>query len=451
MSAPTESKIVSFLAQLIDQIRSTPFSKEDRSIVRQHLLDAIASAFIGCRRASFQDLAKLCSKGEEGSAWPGSGHQRVSPLDGAMLWAFAINGSVYEDGSREGACHPSAVIIPTVLALSEGRNWEEIDRAIVSGYEVMVRLAKTGNPHFTRSGFHPTAIIAPFGAAATVSSLMGYDSPKTGDALCLAAMGGAGWMASFRRGETQPLQVAWSVRNGIVAAKMAGVGHSGYPRILEEGFYPGYLGDHPASAIDQPLEKEYAFQGSYLKPYPGCRHVHPSIDALAEILKGQQVAPSQIEKIRVRTYRIAVETEIHEVKTRGDAYFNIAYALAARIILGRNDWDAFDEKHFKNKDLVQLMKKIEAVIDPEVESHYPHERGSRVEMELTDGKVLQGGVRHALGEPENPLPSSVTVEKFREAASDFLTKKNRDRVETLLDVSGPIESPKTLFDALSGC
>jgi 2-methylcitrate dehydratase PrpD len=235
-----------------------------------------------------------------------------------------------------------------------------------------------------------------------------------------------------------------------MAAKMAGAGHAGYPRIMEEGVFPATLGDQTLLPIDQPFEKEYAFKGSYLKPYPGCRHVHPSIDALAEILKGRQVLSPQIEKIRVRTYRVAVETEIHEVKTRGDAYFNIPYALAARIILGRNDWDAFDEKHFKKEDLVQLMKKIEVTIDPEVESLYPQERGSRVEMELTGGKVLTGAVRHALGEPENPLPLSVTREKFHEAASDFLTKKTMDRVEAMLDVSGPIEPPKTLFDALSG-
>lgn len=417
-------------------------------IIRQHLLDAIASAFIGCRKASYHDLAKLCPKMEEGSVWPGSNMGRVHALDGAMLWAFAINGSVYEDGSREGACHPGAVIIPTVLALSDGRGWEEIDQAIVSGYEVMVRLGRTGNPQFTNRGFHPTAIIAPFGAAATVCFLLGYDLSKTQNALCLAAMGGSGLMASFRSGETQPLQVALSVRNGIVAAMMAGASHSGYSKIIEECFYPAYLGNRPSLPIDQPLKYDYAFKGTYLKPYPGCRHVHPSIDALGEILKKEQLDPFQIEKIRVRTYQVAVETEIHEVRTRGDAYFSIPYALAARIILGRNDWDAFDERYFGNNRLFELMKKIEVRIDPEIERHYHQQRGSVVEIEMENGKILMGRVKYALGEPENPLPCSVTREKFRKAASDFLKKETMDKIESLLDVSSEIESAKTLFDAL---
>jgi 2-methylcitrate dehydratase PrpD len=448
MSSQPESGIAFYLAKQVEQIQSIRFSREDRLLIRQHLLDAIASAFIGCRNPAFQSLARLSPRGTQGCAWPGGGTERVHPFEGSMLWAFAINGSVFEDGSREGACHPAAVVIPTVIALAEGKDWEQIDRAIVAGYEVMVRLSRSGNPEFTRRGFHPTAITAPLGAAAAASSLWGYDAGKTRNALCLAAMGGAGLMASFRSGETQPLQVSGSVRNGMAATAMAGMGCSGYPRILEEGFYPAYLGGPPRVPVDQPLEFEYAIRGSYLKPYPGCRHVHPAIDALGEILRGREIDPSMIQKIRVRTYKIAVETEIHEVNRRGDAYFNIPYALAARMALGRADWDSFDEKHFQNEGLVAIREKVQVVIDPEVESRYPRQRGAIVEVHLRDGKVLSGAVNHPLGEPENPLPSSITREKFRKTAGGFLSPRALKRTETLLDVAGKTDPPKRLFDAL---
>ena len=117
---------------------------------------------------------------------------RVNPLDAAMIWAFAINASVFEDGSREGACHPAAVVMPAVIALSEGRSWEVIDLSAIAGYDVMVRLARSGNPEFTKKGFHPTSIAGPFGAAATASVLLGHDVPRMQNALCLAALGSAG-------------------------------------------------------------------------------------------------------------------------------------------------------------------------------------------------------------------------------------------------------------------
>jgi len=221
MAIEHQSGVAHYLAQLIHRIVSTSFSDDDRFIVRQHLLDAIASAFIGCRNDAFKDLAKLCPRVKNGCAWPGSGSERVNALDTGMLWAFSINASVFEDGSREGACHPAAVVIPPVIAISEGKSWDLIEKTVIAGYDVMVRLARSGNPEFTRKGFHPTSITAPFGAAAATSILLGHDVPTTRNALCLAALGSAGLMAAFKNGQTQPLQVAWAVRSGMVAAMMA--------------------------------------------------------------------------------------------------------------------------------------------------------------------------------------------------------------------------------------
>jgi len=449
MAIDHQTGVAHYLAQLIHRIVSTPFSNDDRSIVRQHLLDAIASAFIGCRNEAFEDLAKLCPRVKNGCAWPGSGPERVSPLDAGMLWAFSINASVFEDGSREGACHPAAVVIPPVIAISEGKSWDLIEKTVIAGYDVMVRLARSGNPEFTRKGFHPTSITAPFGAAAAASVLLGQDVPVTQNALCLAALGSDGLMAAFKNGQTQPLQVAWAVRSGMVAAMMAGNGHTGYSRVIEEGFYPAYLGHAPDPSVDHPLEHEYAIKGSYLKPYPGCRHIHPSIDALNSILKEHGITPMQIQNIHVRTYKIALETEIDDLKNRGDAYFNIPYALAARGVLGKNDWDAFDEKHFKDECLVELMKRVHVDIDPEVESLYPNQRGAVVEVHTVDGNTFYGKVTYPLGEPENPLPESVSREKFRGAAGSFLSPKTMERIERLLDVSGPSESAQSLFEAVS--
>ncbi len=441
--------MASYLVRLIDRIGSTPFSDGDRATVRQHMLDAIAAAFIGCRSKVFQDLRQLCPKVSNGCVWPASGPNRVSTLDAAMLWAFAIHASVFEDGSREGACHPAAAVMPVMIALSKGKSWETIDGAMIAGYDVMVRLARGGNPEFTRRGFHPTAITAPFGAAATASLLLDHDLMTTQHALCLAALGSAGLMSSFRSGETQPLQVAWAVRSGIAAAMMAGAGHSGYPKIIEDGFYPAFLGNPPDTPIDKPLESGYAIRGSYLKPYPGCRHVHPSIDALVEILRENRINSSQVEKIRVRTYKIAVETEIHDLHERGDAYFNIPYALAARLFLGKNDWDSFNEKHFTHQPLIETMNKVTVLTDPEIDGLYPNQRGSIVEVYTVDGNILRGKVSHPLGEPENPLPLPVTREKFCQAAGVFLSQKTLHKIQLMLDVSDEMDSAETLFEALS--
>ncbi len=254
-------------------------------------------------------------------------------------------------------------------------------------------------------------------------------------------MGSSGLMAAFKSGPTQPLQVAWGVRNGLTAAFLAGGGHEGYGRIIEDGFFPAYLGHDPLVPLHQPLEYEYAVLGSYLKAYPGCRHLHPAIDAFAQVEQAHQISFAQIKAIRVGTYRIAVETEIHDLKNRGDAYFNLPYALAARAVLGNNNYDSFAERHFADLRLLGLMKKIEVRIDPEIERRYPKQRGARVEVDTIGGRSLAGLVEHPLGEPENPLPPAFTRAKFREAAGAFLAEDEMERVAGLLDLTGPPEGP----------
>jgi 2-methylcitrate dehydratase PrpD len=420
-----EPTLAKFLAGLIVEIREAELTDAQRSVVRQHLLDGISSAFVGCRSGFFRDVAAL-STGVR------------SPQDLGLLWSFAINGSVFEDGSREGACHPAAAVLATVMAFAEGREWRTIDRAIVAGYDVMVRLARCGNPQLIRRGFHPTAVAAPFAAAAVVSQMLGYDALTTEQALCLAAMGSSGLMASFKQGSTQPLQVAWGVRNGIAAALLAGSGQLGYDRIFEEGFFPAYLGTDASAVARSPLEFNYAIEGSYLKPYPGCRHMHATLDAFDDLVKRHALTLEDLGQIRVGTYKIAIDTEIEALNTRGDAYFNIPYAIAARIVLGNNGYDAFDEKHFHLSQIAEVRKLVSLSVDAELEAKYPKQRGSKVEVELKNGQVVASTVRYALGEPENPLPVAVTLEKFRSSAAGILSAEDQARIESMLTVSdGP--------------
>jgi len=444
-----EQSVAGYLADLTTTIGRTTLSDEDRLLVRQHMLDAVACAFIGCRSRVFEDMTRLSTRTKEGCPWPGSGPERTRQEDAGMIWAFAINASVFEDGSREGACHPAAVVMPAVIALSQDKAWDLVDRAVIAGYDVMVRLARGGNPALAQRGFHPTSITAPFGAAATASVLLGYDRAKIQNALCLAAQGSAGLMSAFKSGQTQPLQVAWAVRNGMSAAVVAGAGHSGYDRIIEEGFYPAYLGHAPNPPVDHPLERKYAIQGSYLKPYPGCRHMHPSIDALGKILEEHRITADEIQGIQARTYRMVIETEIHDLRNRGDAYFNLPYALAARLVLGRSDYDAFDERHFENEKIISLMKKVQVSLDPEVEGRYPHQRGSIVELVNTKGRTFRARVNYPWGEPENPLSASAVLEKFRNTAAPLLSKKSMASIERILDVSDLTETPAQALEAVS--
>ena len=408
------------LAQCVLDTRSANLGEQVLRKVRQHLLDGIASAFIGCRSQIFRDLAAGILPKESGLLPRGD--------DSAMAWAFAINGSVSEDGSREGACHPAAVVVPVVMAYGSGLPFDTIAKAIVAGYDVMIRIARAGNPHFARKGFHGTAVTAPFGAAVTLSQLYGYDYATLCNAICLSALGGSGLMAAFKNGSTQPLQVGWGVRNGIAAALLAGNGHTGYAKVLEEGFFPAYLEKELHESVMAPLEMRTAIEACYLKPYPGCRHMHASLDAFSSIMMQQGISHNDIKKVSVGTYRIALETGIKTVQKRGDAYFNIPYALAARAVLGNANYDSFDESNFENTDIKRIISIVSETIDPEIESLYPRQRGAKVDVELTDGQIFSSRVSFPLGEPENPVALSVTKDKFSNCTEGHLSVGEREEI-----------------------
>jgi hypothetical protein len=42
--------------------------------------------------------------------------------------------------------------MPVILAFAGGKSWEQIDKAVIAGYDVMVRLARSGDAIIGRVG-----------------------------------------------------------------------------------------------------------------------------------------------------------------------------------------------------------------------------------------------------------------------------------------------------------
>ena len=205
---------------------------------------------------------------------PGKGESRCLPSLPASRpwmqppsWAFVVNSSVYEDGSRTGACHPAAGVFSSLWALGGGHGLNQLLPAIAAGYEAMVNMAALGNPGFTLRGFHPTGLAAPFGAAAACACLLDLDREQLGQALILAAAGGCGLMRAFREASTQPLQIAHAARSGAVGRLNGQTRGQGPKRVFWKwGFLPAYLGEKPPG---RPGRKPKPLAGQGLGPEPG--------------------------------------------------------------------------------------------------------------------------------------------------------------------------------------
>jgi 2-methylcitrate dehydratase PrpD len=117
---------------------------------------------------------------------------------------------------------------------------------------------------------------------------------------------------------------------------------------------------------------------------------------------------------------VAVDTEIHHVKSRGDAYFNTPISLALMAVLGRADWEAFEPKHLQNPAVKDFAAKVHVYVDEEIESAYPQKRSAGVLVKLKNGRRLSIFQEFSKGEPETPLSYAETADKFRSEAGEYL-------------------------------
>src|SRR6478672_7814225 len=157
-----------------------------RALARQCVLD-----YIGLGLAGADDplvLILLDELSEPGADTQASviGH----PIGLPVLSAALVNGAAghaldYDDVNLAMPGHPSVAILPGLLALAEQRqsSGREVIAAFVAGYETACRIGMAIRPGHYGRGFHATATVGCFGAAAACARLLGLDAETTAQAL----------------------------------------------------------------------------------------------------------------------------------------------------------------------------------------------------------------------------------------------------------------------------
>jgi len=101
----------------------------------------------------------------------------------------------YEDGYLYGGTHPSAAIIPAVLALAQEERLDgsAVLRAIVAGYDVANRIARAIHPEHQNRGFAAAGTVGALGAAAAAKALDTFEQVADVEAslAALAPLAGA--------------------------------------------------------------------------------------------------------------------------------------------------------------------------------------------------------------------------------------------------------------------
>src|SRR3974390_336293 len=193
--------------------------------------------------------------------------------DAALVNAVAAHVLDYDDVTLDG--HPSAVLVPAILAQGEalGASGAEMLTAYAAGYEVWAELLVREPIPLHQKGWHPTAVRGAVAAAAACARLRRLPARETSTALAIAASMAGGLVANFGT-HTKCFQVGRAAQSGVIAARLAQAGMTASPDALEHrsgflaAFSPG--GEPDLSRRIEAGKKEWHLvrQGLNVKRYP---------------------------------------------------------------------------------------------------------------------------------------------------------------------------------------
>jgi 2-methylcitrate dehydratase PrpD len=423
----------------------------------------------GARRAFVDTIAvMLAGQGEAcvagtRTAVAGWGDGPCHVMGGKPLaapWAALVNGTAahaldYDDVLDPAMSHPSAALVPAILALAEAREASGaacLDAYLV-GFEVLARLGEAMNLVHYQRGWHTTLSLGSMGVAAACARMMGLDAAGMGMAISLATSMAGGSKRQFGS-MAKPLHAGLAAKGGLVAAQLAASGVTGIAEPFEGrwGYIDLMAGDTAPgleaalSRIgDPPAMEQY---GVWAKFYPCCASTHRPVDALRSL----GLRPGEVVSIQAEVSEVAAANLRYRVPRNPDeARFSLPYCLAATLMDGSLTKASFSAEAIARPALASLMQRVAMTVDPELTADRPvtesFERGT-IEVTLADGGRQRVAVLVPRGHPGAPLSEAELQGKFRDCAAGVLPAARVEAALGCLARLGGLDRIATLTSTL---
>ena len=386
--------------------------------VRRHLLDYIGVTLAGAamQKDKVQKLLDLMPKGN----FSVIGVDRRTDFFSA-LFINGINAHFIEldDGHRLGMLHLEAPIYSALFSLYEKEKITQSDffKGVVIGYEVAIKLAMSIQPSHKLKGYHATGTCGTVGVAAAVATALRYDSSMMKNALSAAMTSAAGLLEMIvDDSELKPYNVGRAVIDGFVAAYSGKAGFNAPNDTLggKRGFL-SVISENPNIDVLLNFETDrYMIEGSYMKSYAACRHLHPAIEGALSIAKSDNFDWKKVDSVIVDAYHLAVFGHDHQdITSVNSAKMSIPFSVAVSLINKSANMSDYSVEAVTNEDILGLAKKVHVNDNEELTSLCPGKRASIVNISMNDGSELKQRIDYPKGEPENPLSREELEDKFR--------------------------------------
>jgi 2-methylcitrate dehydratase PrpD len=342
--------------------------------------------------------------------------------DAALLNGTAAHGEDFDDTFEGGPVHSGAVVVPAVLAACErfGRDGAAARLGIAVGVETLCRLALVRPKAIHDAGFHPTAVLGTFAAAAGVGAALGYSPAQLVNALGIAGSLTGGIIEYLAEGaSTKRLHAGAAARAGLLAARLGAEGFTG-PRTVFEGTHGvfrafAHNADGDFEALTGGFGQRWHLTELTFKPYATGTMNQPYIDC-ARRLAARGVNAEDVVEVVCETAQgyVARLWEPLERKHRpANAYaakFSTPFNIAVAFVHGDVGLSAFTDDTVRDPRVLALAGKVRYVVDPD--NPYPQRFTGHARMTLSDGRVVEERQPHIRGGVKEPLSREDLERKF---------------------------------------
>ncbi|MEM7570694.1 MAG: MmgE/PrpD family protein [Pseudomonadota bacterium] len=404
-----ESDPVKTLAQAAGATRGKALDANVQQHALSLIVDTIAVVAAGTQHVDHKKLASTTkSVGQSTRLDTGEG---ADPLVASYLNGAATTVWQLQDGHRMASGHPASHLVPALLAIAEETNasGQQFLEAFVAGYEVGARLG------LAMGGLNP--LVHDAGTWSTIGAAAGAAHLLTdGDSAAIArAINGCASIVPTFDNATVTQGAAIHHTNIAIGAQMAVLaGRAALSALTTlDDSLPRYFGPRVAQDFDmgriadgidaQGKWARHELLKAYIKVHPTCAHLHGLNDAADALIKQYAPDPSAIEKVEIGLYGAAMRYDVHAPTCDLSIRFSARASAACALLHGGLALDTFTFETVSSAPLQHLMALIEVRHDATLDAHYPAGRPCRLEVSMSDGRVLEAFVKEPLGDCTNPL------------------------------------------------
>ena len=423
-----------------------------REAARRCILDWMACAIAGASDPLIPLLTGAArDEGGNSACTLVAQKDRVSPLQAALINGATSHVLDYDDVNTGMTGHPTAAVLPAVLALAESRNASgtEIIAAYVAAYETAARVGTLVAPGHYARGYHATCTIGAIAAAAGCARLLQLEQDATQRAIGIAATQAGGLKSQFGT-QCKPFHAGLASQNGLRAALLAARGMESRIDMLERagGFAATLSPDfHPAAALAEP--GRYFIRENLFKYHAACYGTHSVVECIRHLRSNHALAPNQVARMVVRVAPGAdTMCNIPNPRSGLEAKFSLRFMAAAAMLgLDTAGLATYSAATCADAALVRMRDKV--TVELASDDWSARSLQAEVTIETTRGERLHTAYDAAIPETDLGAQGSRVSAKFDALAGAVLGASRAAALKGIIDKLEGV-SAKELLAACAG-